>query len=352
MIRKSYRTNKWILSDPVIAYRILRGVFRALVLRRNTLRVIQIFPTFDCQARCEMCSVAGFKQGGKDVLTREDYESIAAQGARMGAVAVTFLGGEPLLAKGIEDTIRTFKSRHFFVSIVSNGIAFSRDCARTLRAAGLDSIHFGLESLDEEANDKRRGYPGQCRKVLEGVKICREEGLNVGVCTILFPGELERCRELAEYGEENGLRVSLPTVAPVGAAERLEPATEEQYEQVLALLRQYPHLTVDWASSYSLRSRCPAGKEKIAITCYGEVMGCSLNHISFGNVREEPLQTIWERAGRFSQFRKHSDHCIAGFDHYHINNYLAPIADLDERPVHYSRHPNITEETEPDLFER
>ena len=148
------------------------------------------------------------------------------------------------------------------------------------------------------------------------------------------------------------MRVSLPTVAAVGAAEHMQPVKEEQYQQVLALLKEYPHLTVDWASSYFFRARCPAGKEKLAITCYGEVMGCSLNHISFGNVREEPLQAIWERAGRFSQFRKNSERCIAGFDRHHINNYLAPIADLDERPVHYTRHPNITEETEPDLFRK
>ena len=194
MIWKSFRTNKWILSNPTITYRILRGVFRALVLRRNTLKVIQMFPTFDCQARCEMCSVARFKKGKRDVLTAQDYESIAEQGAKMGAVAATFLGGEPLLAKNIEDIIRTFKSRHFFVSIVSNGIAFDRDYARRLKAAGLDSIHFGLESLDEEANDKRRGYPGQSRTVLKGVQICKEEGLRVGLCSILFPGELDRSR--------------------------------------------------------------------------------------------------------------------------------------------------------------
>ena len=350
MIWKSFRTNKWILSDPVVTYRIMRGIFRALVLRRNTLRVIQLFPTFDCQARCEMCSVARFRKGGRDVLTAQDYESIADQGARMGAVVATLLGGEPLLAKNIEDIIRTFKSRHFYVSMVSNGIAFNRDYARRLRAAGLDSIHFGLERLDEGANDKRRGYPGQSRTVLEGVRICREEGLSVGLCSVLFPGELDRSRELAEYAEKDGLRLSLPTVAAVGAAERMQPATALEYEQVLALLKQYPHMTVDWASSYFLDARCPSGKETLAVTCYGEVMGCSLNHISFGDVREEPLEAIWKRAGRFSQFRKNSDRCIAAFDRYYIDNYLTPIVDLDERPVHYSHHPNIIEETDPGLF--
>jgi hypothetical protein len=126
MLRKSFRTNRWVASDPVVVYRLLRGFFRALVLRRNTLRVIQVFPTFECQARCEMCSVARFRGRRKDVLTLEEYGSIAAQGARMGAVAATLLGGEPLLVRDVEDIIRTFKRRHFYVSIVSNGIACTR----------------------------------------------------------------------------------------------------------------------------------------------------------------------------------------------------------------------------------
>jgi MoaA/NifB/PqqE/SkfB family radical SAM enzyme len=146
------------------------------------------------------------------------------------------------------------------------------------------------------------------------------------------------------------VRVNLATLATVGAAQRMEHATEEHYRQVLALLRQYPHLTVDWASSYHLGPRCPSGKEKIAITCHGEVMGCSLNHISFGNVREEPLQAIWERAGRFSQFSKNSARCLAGFDRHHFDTYLAPMADLEARPVPYRQHPSINEESEPGLF--
>jgi len=352
MLRKSYRTNRWILQDPVILYRIVRGVFRALVLRRNTLRVIQLFPTFDCQAHCEMCSVAGFRTSRGDVLSLEEYESIAEQGARMGAVAATLLGGEPLLAKNIDDIIRTFKRRHFFVSIVSNGIAFTEDYAHRLQAAGLDSIHFGLESLDEEANDSRRSFPGQCRRVLDAIRICQRLDLTVGLCTVFYPGEIERCREVAEFGERNGIRVNLASLATVGAAEGMEPSREAQFLEVLALLKQYPHLTVDWASSYYLGPRCPSGKEKIAITAYGDVMGCSLNHISFGNVRREPLKTIWRRAGEFSQFRKNSPRCLAGYDRHHIDTYLRPIAEFQERPVHFSRHPNITEESEPGLFAR
>jgi len=109
-------------------------------------------------------------------------------------------------------------------------------------------------------------------------------------------------------------------------------------------------LSVDWAFSYSLKPRCPSGKEKIAITCYGDVLGCTLNHISFGNIKKEPLQKIWRRAGQFSQFKKNSDRCLAAFDSHYIRTFLGPIARMEKSPVPFQDHPSISPEEEPGVF--
>jgi MoaA/NifB/PqqE/SkfB family radical SAM enzyme len=347
---KRYFTRLWIIANPVILYRILRGFFRAIILRRNTLRTLTLLPTFDCQARCTMCSVAKFRKGKEGTLTLSDYESIAGQAAALGAITAAFCGGEPLLRKDLPEIVRIFKSHHFFVCLVTNGIALTPELARTLRAAGLDALYFGLESLDPDENDRLRGYPGQCRKVMEGLRICSEEGLASGFCTVFFPGDTRRYVRIAEYCETHGLRAHLPTLATVGAAKDMQAASEDQYRQIKNLLKEHRRLMVDWAFSYFLTPRCPSGKEKIAITAYGDVMGCSLNQISFGNVKEESLEAIWRRASRFSQFSKNSDRCLAAFDRHHIATYLEPVASRRESPVLYKDHPNITPQSEPELF--
>jgi MoaA/NifB/PqqE/SkfB family radical SAM enzyme len=328
----------------------MRGFFRGLVLKKNTLRTLHILPTFNCQATCQMCSVVKFRKGNTESLALAEYDSIAKQAAKMGAIAATFVGGEPFLVKNLEKIVQIFKSYHFYISIVTNGIALTRDRVKKLHSEGLDAVFFGLESLDEEINDELRGYQGQCEKVKQGIKICKEEGLQVGLCTVLFPEHEERYMELAEYCKKNGLSMALPALAGVGAAEDDGAASEKEYAQILKLLKQYPHLSVDWGFSYFLKRRCPSGKEKIAITCYGDVLGCTLNHISFGNIKEEPLKKIWERAGNFSQFKKNSDRCLAAFDDVHIKNYLIPIKQFNESPVHYEDHPTITPESEAGLF--
>jgi MoaA/NifB/PqqE/SkfB family radical SAM enzyme len=347
---KHYSKRTWIISNPRILYRILRGFFRGLALRKNTLRTLHLLPTFNCQATCQMCSIAKFKKSKRESLTLAEYNSLARQSAKMGAIAATFVGGEPLLVKNLDEIVGIFKSHHFYISIVTNGIALTRDTVKKLHSAGLNAVFFGLESLDEEVNDKLRGYQGQCEKVKQGIKICKEEGLLVGLCTVLFPEHEERYIELAEYCQKNGLSMALPALAGVGAAEDGGAASQKEYDQILRLLEQFPQLSVDWGFSYFLKRRCPSGKEKIAVTCYGDVLGCTLNHISFGNIKEEPLKSIWKRAGCFSQFKKNSDRCLAAFDDVHIKNYLTTINLFNESPVYYEDHPNITPESESGLF--
>ena len=78
---RRYWNRARVLANPWMLWRTARGLFRARVLGRNSLRVIYLLVTTDCQSRCKMCSVARFRQSGAEVLTPEDYGSIAAQGA-------------------------------------------------------------------------------------------------------------------------------------------------------------------------------------------------------------------------------------------------------------------------------
>ena len=105
-----------------------------------------------------------------------------------------------------------------------------------------------------------------------------------------------------------------------------------------------------WVFSYFLKSRCPAGKEKIGVTCYGDVIGCSYNPLCFGNIFEEPLQKVWERMGRFSQFAKDFEGCLSCEDSHYVDYYVRPVYDAAAYPVSFRDHPKINIEEEPMLF--
>ncbi len=185
---------------------------------------------------------------------------------------------------------------------------------------------------------------------MRAIEICKAENMLVGLCGVIFPGEVSRYHELLEFCRKNELLASGGEVAAVGAAENEPLVSDEEHQALVDLLQSHPRLTFDWALSYFLKPRCPAGKEKIGITCFGDIIGCSLNPISFGNVTEEPVEKIWKRMGRFSQIKVDSDRCLTAGNRYYISTFIVPIGNSSSNPVHFRNHPNMTPDKEPDLY--
>lgn len=349
---RGYRTNLWVITNPITLFRIIRGFLRAFILGKKTLKTIEIFPTLQCNLACAMCSVDKYKTSRRPLLQVEDYRRIAQQGARMGAIAVNILGGEPLLAENLDKIISIFKQNRFFVLMVTNATLVTREKLLALRGAGLDAVCFSLDDLEPESNDEIRGVAGHHHKVLAAIDLAREAGLIVSLAPVFFPGRVDQGLEVVKYCQEHGLGASGTQVGAVGAWEDGELLSPEEHDRIRAMLKWYPRFTLDWALSYRLTYCCPAGKEKVGITSFGDVVGCSINPLSFGNIREEALQMIWERMGQFSQYRKDAPICLSAEDTGFVETYLRPLKDIPEYPVHYSQHPSIKPEDEPALFNR
>ena len=344
-----YLANMWVVSNPHILYRFLRGFFRALVLKKNTLRVIELFPTFACQASCDMCSVDKYMSRQCRMLNMDDYRDLARQGADIGATVMTVLGGEPLLYDELAELVITFREQGFYTHVVSNGLALTKQRVDELKAARLDCLYFSLESMDAVVNDRIRGM-GHFDKTMENLALVKAAGITTGLSTVMFPGGLDMAEKVIQFCHEQGINASGGQIAPVGKAEGVEVLSGEEFVRVRDMLRKYPNLTYDWAFSYWLKPRCPAGKEKVGVTCYGDVIGCSYNPISFGNVLKEPLKAILKRMGSFSQFAKNFQGCLTSEDEPYIRTYLKPAYSAKQYPVSYLEHENISVDSEPELF--
>lgn len=348
---KGYTANVWVVrQDPTLVYRALRGFFRALVLRKDTLKTIEITPTLNCNLHCQMCSARKFMKAPGAPLELGDYERIAEQGAKLGALAVTIIGGEPLLAENLVEIISIFRKRKFFVYLVSNSTLATKERLQELHRAGLDNICLSLDSLDEAKNDEVRRKAGHYASVMSAIEAAKEAGLIVTLAPVFFPGQIEKGVEVVKFCQEHGLGASGGQVAPIGAWEGGPTLAPEEHDRLRRLLGEFPRLTFDWALSYFLKIRCPAGREKICITHHGEVIGCSINPISFGNIRDEPLKAILTRMRAFSQVKKDPTVCLVTEDQEYIETYLAPLKEFEHYPVRYREHPAFSPQNEPEIF--
>jgi MoaA/NifB/PqqE/SkfB family radical SAM enzyme len=74
------------------------------------------------------------------------------------------------------------------------------------------------------------------------------------------------------------------------------------------------------------------------MTCYGDINPCDFNPISFGNVREEPLEAIWRRLAAHPEFAPHRHACRMQSQRYRTK-YIDAIRDEERLPVRIERLP-------------
>jgi MoaA/NifB/PqqE/SkfB family radical SAM enzyme/2-polyprenyl-3-methyl-5-hydroxy-6-metoxy-1,4-benzoquinol methylase len=296
-----------------------------------------------------MCSVEYYKAKEQNSLRLSDYKRIAREIAKLGGIAVNILGGEPLSYPNIVELVNILYQEHLFVNIVSNGILATSDLLADLKKAGAYSIFFSLDSLGPKTNDSIRGT-GSHQKVMTAIEDAQALGFEVGISVVYFSGELGQAKKVMDFCQERGLTIGAGQVAMVGAASPENLLSPEEHNQIRMWLKQYPKLVCDWAFSYFFKQRCPAGKEKLGITNSGDVIACSVNPLSFGNIKYESLNKIWRRMSQFSQFAKDSPICLAAEDTYYINKYLMPANHRKIYPISYLEHPEITPQNEPGLF--
>jgi MoaA/NifB/PqqE/SkfB family radical SAM enzyme len=109
------------------------------------------------------------------------------------------------------------------------------------------------------------------------------------------------------------------------------------------LLKNHLLVTEDIHASYR-KVRCPAGTESMYITCYGDIIPCSVLQISFGNIRKEKLKDVYMKMLRFQPLRESVSVCKAGEVKCFINKWLKPISKSNLFPVEVSNHPSFSEE--------
>lgn len=76
----------------------------------------------------------------------------------------------------------------------------------------------------------------------------------------------------------------------------------------------YPHIA---------RVGCPAVKESLYMTAYGDICPCVFMHIAIGNIREHALRDIRKNALRLKEFTSYPSKCLAGKDYDFIKKYVS-----------------------------
>lgn len=211
---------------------------------------LRVSLTDRCNLRCNYCMPAeGLDWLPGQQLLRPDelVRLIHIAVHRLGVTSVRFTGGEPLLARHLEEVVAAtagLRPRPE-ISLTTNGVGLARRAA-ALADAGLDRVNVSLDSVDRThfAAITRRD---QLTDVLDGLAAAKDAGLTpVKVNAVLDPGTGRTdVVALLRFCLENGYQLRVIEQMPLDAGHQWRRGAALSADDVLAALRPHFRLRTD-----------------------------------------------------------------------------------------------------------
>ncbi|AMO59620.1 molybdenum cofactor biosynthesis protein A [Mycolicibacterium phlei] len=211
---------------------------------------LRVSLTDRCNLRCTYCMPAeGLDWLANDQLLRPEELTRLLRIAvtRLGIRSVRFTGGEPLVARHLEDVIAATAALEPRpeITLTTNGIGLAHRAER-LKRAGLDRINVSLDTVDRDrfAAITRRD---RLDDVLAGLRAAKAAGLDpVKVNAVLDPATgLDDAVALLRFCLEHGYQLRIIEQMPLDAGHQWDRGKALTAEEILAALRRHFDLTPD-----------------------------------------------------------------------------------------------------------
>ena len=278
--------------------------------------------TLRCDLACRHCSSRAGRPRADELTTTEAVD-VVRQMAELGVLEVTLIGGEAYLHEGWTDVVRAIRRQGMECTMVTGGRGIDAERARAARDVGIMSVSVSIDGV-EATHDALRGLTGSHAAALSAMDHLARVGVQVSANTQI--GRRNR-RELSAIFDEITRRGAHSwqlqiTVAAGRAADDptllLEPFHLLEVMPSIARikpradgigLRIWPGNNLGYYGPYESLLRgylpmgrkgsCGAGRAILGIESNGAVKACpSLPSASYvgGNLRENALRDVWERA--------------------------------------------------------
>lgn len=320
-IWECFRKGAVVLSrKPGFVWRYLRFLAETRLLGRTPLRSLCFASTYQCDFKCEHCYAQRFERPDVAPLSFEEKTALIDQAAALGAMAVDFIGGEAALATDFIDLVRHASRRSLFVGVASNGFQMTRERLETFYRAGLDGMEISIDSGLPEEHDRLRKQPGAYARAMQAVRDGREIGLACQILTTVTRGftRTEGFRRMVDLCIKEQIPLAFNAMIPFGSFEGRHDlmVSEDDLQEMDRLHEAHSYIRRDVHATPEKfgRTGCPAFKQLIYVSEYGDVMPCPFLHIAFGNIRKESLEVIRNRGLAIPRFGTYHPVCTPAED--------------------------------------
>jgi pyrroloquinoline quinone biosynthesis protein E len=276
--------------------------------------------TYRCPLQCPYCSNPIEIAKYRDELDTDTWIRVLREARSMGAAQLGFSGGEPLLRADLEDLITEARGLGYYSNLITSGVGMDEARVASFKAAGLDHIQISFQASDEELNNFLGGTASFQHKLAMARAVKQHEYpmvLNIVIhrhnidliediikMTIELDADYVELANTQYYGWSKLNAPSLlPTREQLAKAEQVAHRYQDKMKGRMRIIYVVPDYYEDRPKA------CMNGWGSIFLTIApdGTALPChaarQLPGLTFPNVREASIESIWNDSGAFNKYR-------------------------------------------------
>ncbi len=231
-----------------------------------------------------------------------------------------FTGGEPLARPDLTELIAAAQAAGLYTNLITSGVGLGEARLKALVDAGLDHIQISFQDSREEPANWIAGAKAHAHKI-ELSRLIRQHKLAFTVNLVIHRQNIDHLEEMIAFIEQLAPeRMEIAHTQYYGWALRNRAAlipTRAQLDKAVETVafaekRLAGHIRVDsvvpdYYARYPKACMGGWGRKLMLINPSGRVLPCHAAEIipglTFENVREQSLESIWRNSPSFQKFR-------------------------------------------------
>jgi len=302
-----------------------RSVIRSRFFTHRPFFISHLITT-RCFARCATCLWRGESIEQPDTLKIIDFYQ---QAKKLGFIATTFWGGEPLLRQDLFEILNACQNFGLIAGLITNGGLLTKYYKRL--AHRLDFLIVSID-IPNQQHDDLRGVPGLFDMIVNGINQIREENPHLKVFINSVMSELNHsyAEQLVRFAEQHSTTITFESVnqGPVEfprqdgktiVNHRLPPDKEQATFNLIRRLKKN-HPSINNSTSYlklfeqsQVKYRCHAPRISIRVEPDGSVTNCQDRAHPIGNVYQHRLADILANP-QMKSLQQQAESCSACVD--------------------------------------
>lgn len=276
--------------------------------------------THRCPLHCVYCSNPLEMAKVSSELSTKEWIDVLDQAGKLGMLHVHFTGGEPLARQDLAELMAAARAAGLYSNLITSGIGLNETRLKALVDAGLDHIQLSFQDSREDAANWIAGAKAHAHKV-ELSRQIRQHKTAFTVNLVVHRQNIDHIEEMIAFIEQlapermeiahtqyygwalKNRAALLPTRSQLDKALEAVTAAEKR----LAGRIRIDFVVPDYYARFPKACMGGWGRRLMLINPAGKVLPCHaaevIPGITFENVFEKSLDSIWQESASFQRFR-------------------------------------------------